>query len=60
MQDNQVRDRLVPERPSPEGELPHALTLFLTRDQRRAVLRRLREVDKDRARALLRALGVGN
>ncbi|MEZ6242704.1 MAG: hypothetical protein R3B57_06635 [Phycisphaerales bacterium] len=41
------------------GELPHALTFFLTSAQRTAVLRALRRVDEDRARALLRVLGVG-
>ncbi len=41
------------------GELPHALTFFLTGAQRAAVLRALRRVDADRARALLRVLRVG-
>lgn len=50
---NQQNDeRALPAR----GSLPHALTFFLTEDERREVLRKLRRIDKDRARALLRAL----
>lgn len=41
-----------------QGELPHALTFFLTGGQRAAVVRALRRIDRDRVRALLRALGV--
>jgi hypothetical protein len=41
-----------------EGALPHALTFFLSAEQRRAVVRKLRRVDRDRARALLRVLGL--
>ncbi|MFI4898192.1 MAG: hypothetical protein ACIARR_10235 [Phycisphaerales bacterium JB059] len=41
-----------------EGSLPHALTFFLSVDERRAVVRRLRRVDRDRTRALLRLLGL--
>lgn len=37
-------------------DLPHALTFFLSSDERAAVLRALRRRDKDRSRALLRAL----
>ena len=40
------------------GHLPHALTFFLTEDERRKVLRRLRRIDRDRARALLKALRI--
>ncbi|MEZ6164217.1 MAG: hypothetical protein R3B67_07250 [Phycisphaerales bacterium] len=40
------------------GELPSSLTFFLTRDQRRAVLRSLSKLSKDRTRALLIAAGV--
>lgn len=39
-------------------QLPHALTFFLTEDERRRVLRRLRQIDKDRARALLKSLRI--
>lgn len=38
--------------------LPHALTFFLSAAERRAVLRALRRFERDRARALLRALGI--
>lgn len=41
-----------------KGELPHALTFFLTRAQRAAVLRALKRRDKDRATALLKALRI--
>ncbi len=40
------------------GELPHALTFFLSAAQRRAVLAGLKRIDGDRARALLRALKI--
>jgi len=49
--------RAQEDKPS-RDRLPHALTFFLTEDERRKVLRRLRRIDKDRARALLRALRI--
>lgn len=48
-------------RPAPPpryGSLPHALTFFLTADERSAVLSALRPFAADRAAALLRALGI--
>lgn len=44
--------------PIPEQELPHAIVFFLSRRQRRAVLRALKELHASREIALLRALGV--
>ncbi len=41
-----------------KGDLPHALTFFLTRAQRAAALRALKRCDKDRAAALLKALRI--
>lgn len=38
--------------------LPHALTFFVSAEDRRAVLAKLRRIEKDRARALLRALKI--
>ncbi len=55
------RKRTASSSPAPapeEGELPHALTFYLTHSQREAVLARLKEFDRARARALCRALGV--
>jgi len=60
------RDRAGEEREGPlrapasvdEGVLPHALTFFLSAAQRKSVLDRLRREDRDRARALLRALRI--
>lgn len=43
--------------PDPD-ELPHALTFFLSRRERRDVLDALRRRHRDRARALLIALGL--
>ena len=40
------------------GDLPHALTFFLTSAQRTAALRALKRRDKDRAAALLKALRI--
>lgn len=50
----------VPEPGTPvrSDDLPHALTFFLTKAQRRAVLRALGRHGRDRAVALLRALGL--
>jgi hypothetical protein len=50
----------VPEpKPSgPHGELPHALTFYLTVEQRRAVLAVVRKFHRTRALGLLRALGI--
>lgn len=42
------------------GELPSALTFFLTRDQRKAVLRTLAKISDDRTRALLISTGVAS
>lgn len=44
--------------PTPPGELPDAITFFVTRAERNAALRALRAIDRDRGRALLRALGI--
>jgi hypothetical protein len=41
------------------GDLPHALTFFLTSAQRTEVLRVLKRRDKNRSAALLRALRIG-
>jgi hypothetical protein len=38
--------------------MPHALTFFLTSEERSRVLARLGRVHRDRATALLQALGV--
>lgn len=50
---------LLPE-PRPEtstGSLPSALTFFVTRAQRNAILRTLKRLSDDRSRALLIVLG---
>lgn len=47
-----------PVRETHTHELPTALTFFLTRTQRTQVLRSLRALDTDRAKALLIALGT--
>ncbi|MDX2116467.1 MAG: hypothetical protein SFZ24_12730 [Planctomycetota bacterium] len=47
-----------PATPPAAGTLPTTLTFFLTVDERREVLRALRRVGRDRARALLRALRI--
>lgn len=47
-------------KPIPEtstGALPSALTFFVTRAQRNAILRTLKRLSDDRSRALLIALG---
>jgi len=45
--------------PEPTREhLPSALTIFLTANQRRRVTRALRAIHRDRAAALLTALGL--
>ena len=41
-----------------KGDLPHALTFFLTAAQRTEALRALKRRDKDRATALLKALRI--
>lgn len=48
----------APASPTPEGELPHPLTFFLTAAERRAVLAVLTPHGHRRAAALLRALGI--
>ncbi|GEM_PF-5289761 len=45
--------------PVQPGGLPDAITFFVTRAERNAVLRELRGIDRDRGRALLSALGLG-
>jgi hypothetical protein len=47
-----------PATPPSEDTLPFPVTFFVTAGQRRAILRRLRRVDPNRTRALLRALRV--
>lgn len=53
-----IEQQTGPGKPTPEHELPHALVFFLSRGQRRAVLRALRELHPTRETALLRLLGV--
>lgn len=49
----------VDPKPAPDpGALPSAVTFFLTAEERRRVLRALKELDQDRAGALLKALGI--
>jgi len=48
----------APADPPDADALPQPLTFFLTAAQRRAVLRRLRRRDADRAVALLRTLRI--
>ena len=48
----------APAAPAPRSRLPHPLTFFLTGRERAEVLRALRAVHRDRAAALLRALGI--
>lgn len=48
-----------PARPR-RGDLPHALTFFLTADQRRRVLARLRQLHSSRERALLLGLDAAD
>lgn len=45
-------------RTNAKGDLPHALTFFLTSAQRAAALRALKRRDRDRATALLKALRI--
>ncbi len=47
-----------PAPPPAEGALPHAITFFVSAEQRRLILAALRAFDKDRVRALCLALGV--
>lgn len=47
-----------PAPPPPLGRLPASLTFFLTASQRAGVLRALSALDRDRAAALLKALGL--
>ncbi|MEQ8770299.1 MAG: hypothetical protein RIB60_07300 [Phycisphaerales bacterium] len=45
--------------PAPDpGTLPSAVTFFLSAEERREVLRALRAIDRDRVKALRRALGL--
>lgn len=46
--------------PCAKGDLPHALTFFLTSAQRTEVLRALKRRDNNRAAALLKALRIDN
>lgn len=48
--------RLAPAPPA--GAAPSSVTFFVTAAQRRAILARLRKVHRDRAAALLAALGI--
>ncbi len=56
----QINNQTAPEpkAPPPEPSLPEVLVFFLTRGQRRAVLRTLRELDQSREEALLKALEI--
>lgn len=47
-----------PATPTAPGDLPEAVTVFVTRSERTLVLRALRSIDPDRSEALLRALGI--
>ena len=38
--------------------LPTSITIYLSMEERRQALKKLRAIDRDRRRALLRALGV--
>lgn len=52
-----TQGRIGPPRPAPPpGDLPHALTFFLSHARRRRVLAGLRRLHPDRARALEIAL----
>lgn len=48
----------APASPIAPGELPHALTVFLSARERRLVLRALRHHHVDRSAGLLAALGI--
>lgn len=48
----------TPAPPRPADELPTSLTLFMTIAERRAVIARLRAVDRDRSTAMLICLGL--
>jgi hypothetical protein len=48
----------TPAKPPEDAEIPHPLTFFVTRAQRRAILAALRAIDVDRSRALRTALRV--
>ncbi|MBL4591828.1 MAG: hypothetical protein JKY96_07700 [Phycisphaerales bacterium] len=48
----------LPIDPPDDGSLPHAVVFFLTKEQRRLVLRVLRAIDSSRETALLGALGI--
>ena len=50
----------APRAAAPREALPHALTFFLTGAQRSRVLARLSRVHRDRATALLIALGASD
>jgi len=41
-----------------QSHLPAALTFFLTRDQRKQILRALKALDQNRATALIKALNI--
>lgn len=42
----------------PDSALPTSITIFLSMEERRRALKKLRTIDPDRRVALLRALGV--
>jgi len=41
-----------------QNHLPSALTFFLTRDQRKQILRALKALNQDRTAALIKALNI--
>jgi len=47
----------IPRNEAHSGTLPSALTFFVSRAQRAAILRALKQLSDDRSRALLIALG---
>jgi len=49
---------IPPAQPKPIEQLPHALTFFLTTDERRRVLAELKRHHRDRRAALLKALRI--
>jgi ParB family transcriptional regulator, chromosome partitioning protein len=53
-----AHDAPPPAPPPRVDEMLHAVTFFLTAEQRRALLRKLDAVDRDRATALARLLGL--
>jgi hypothetical protein len=49
---------IVPKPAEPPSDVPHPLTFFVTRAQRRAILAALKAIHADRTRAILKALAI--